>query len=97
MILSLSGSLGRADRDSVRAFLAAGRGPYVIVDLNPVDSIDTTIADELVRLRNVLAARGERLAITARACSQTARLLRSRHIDRLIRIFPTTDWALQAA
>jgi anti-anti-sigma regulatory factor len=97
MILSLSGSLSKADRDSVRAFLAAGRGPYVIVDLHSVDSIDTAIADELVRLRNVLAARGERLALSVRASSQTARLLRSRRIDRLIRIFPTTDWALQAA
>ncbi len=69
----------------------------MIVDLNPVERIDAAIADELVRLRNVLAARGERLAISVRAASETARFLRSRQIDRLIRIFPTIDWALQAA
>ncbi len=97
MILSLSGSLCRADRDSVRALLAAGRGPYVILDLSPVVRMDRAIIDEIVRWRNALTARGERPALSVRVGSQTATMLRSERIDRLIRIFPTPEWALQAA
>jgi anti-anti-sigma factor len=94
VVIALEGELDYAASASLRKRVDSTAGHALVLDLRQVTFVDSSALRELLRAREALAQRGDRLVLAAMAPS-LRRLLELTHTDGLFETAPTRDAALR--